>query len=116
MRSYWVGVASRDHVRAAVRGGFAQLNHGKEAPIRRLTPGDRILYYSPRVRMREGKPVQAFTAIGEVLEGEPHQVSQSEEFARSVGTFDISTRMKRRSPPSSSTSPFPVGWRPGDRC
>ena len=80
MRSFWVGVASREHVLAAVRGGFCQLNHGKEAPLKRLRPGDRLLYYSPRDQMRGGETVQAFTAIGEVLEGEPRQVCQSEGF------------------------------------
>ena len=91
MTRYWVGVASRDHVLAAVRGGFCQLNHGKEAPMRRLAPGDRILYYSPRAEMRAGEPLQAFTAVGEVLPGEPYQVTQSERFRpfrRDVRYFD----------------------------
>ena len=91
MTLYWVGVASRDHVVPAVRGGFCQLNHGKEAPMKRLSPGDRILYYSPRAEMRAGQPLQAFTAIGEVLAGDPYQVKQSERFRpfrRDVRYFD----------------------------
>ena len=91
MTLYWVGVASRDHVVPAVRGGFCQLNHGKEAPMKRLSPGDRILYYSPRTEMRAGQPLQAFTAIGEVLAGDPYQVKQSERFRpfrRDVRYFD----------------------------
>ena len=80
MRQYWVGVASREHVLAAVRGGFAQLNHGKEAPLRQLRPGDRLLYYSPRDQMRSGDPVQAFTAIGEVIDRKPYQVFVSDGF------------------------------------
>ena len=91
MTLFWVGVASRDHVLPAVRGGFCQLNHGKEAPMRRLSPGDRILYYSPRTEMRAGQPLQAFTAIGEVLAGEPYQVKQSgrfQPFRRDVRYFD----------------------------
>jgi hypothetical protein len=71
MTAYWIGVASRDHVRTGMAGGFCQLCHGKAAPLRRLKPGDRIIYYSPRERMREGEPLQAFTAIGEVGKGEP---------------------------------------------
>jgi EVE domain len=73
MTAYWIGVASRDHVRTGVAGGFCQLCHGKAAPLRRLKAGDRIVYYSPRERMRDGGPLQAFTAIGEVAEGEPEQ-------------------------------------------
>ena len=91
MTHYWVGVASKDHVLIAVRGGFCQLSHGKKAPVKRLVPGDRILYYSPRTGMRAGEPLQAFTAIGEVLAGEPYQVEQSERFKpfrRDVRYFD----------------------------
>jgi hypothetical protein len=69
--AYWIGVASRDHVRGGAAGGFCQLCHGKAWPVRRLRTGDRIIYYSPRERMRDGEPVQAFTAIGEIAEGEP---------------------------------------------
>ena len=71
MTQYWIGVASRDHVKLGVAGGFCQLSHGKAAPLKRLEAGDRIVYYSPRERMSEGEPVQAFTAIGEILAGEP---------------------------------------------
>ena len=91
MTRYWVGVVSRNHVQAAVRGGFCQLNHGKEVPMKRLAPGDRILYYSPRTDMQGGEPLQAFTAVGEVLEGEPYQVKQTERFQpfrRDVRYFD----------------------------
>jgi hypothetical protein len=69
---YWIGVASRDHVRRGVAGGFCQLNHGKAGPIRRLKPGDWIVYYSPRETMASGEPVQAFTAIGKIRPGEPY--------------------------------------------
>jgi hypothetical protein len=71
MTKYWIGVASRDHVRIGAAGGFCQLCHGKAAPLRRLKVGDRIIYYSPGERMPSGAPVQAFTAIGEVAAGEP---------------------------------------------
>ena len=70
MTRYWLGVASRDHVKKGAAGGFCQLCHGKSAPLRRLEPGDRIVYYSPRERMGEGEPVQGFTAIGVVEEGD----------------------------------------------
>jgi hypothetical protein len=69
---YWIGVASREHVLRGVAGGFCQLNHGKAGPIRRLKPGDWIVYYSPRETMGSGEPVQAFTAIGKIRPGEPY--------------------------------------------
>jgi hypothetical protein len=70
---YWIGVASRDHVMKGVAGGFCQLSHGKAAPVRRLSPGDWLAYYSPREKMDEGAPVQAFTAIGRIKPGEPYE-------------------------------------------
>ena len=76
----WVGVASREHVAVAVAGGFCQLSHGKEAPLRRMTPGDHILHYAPRDRMRAGEIVQAFVAIGTVEAGEPYQVEVTDSF------------------------------------
>ena len=44
-RGYWIGVASRDHVRTGVTGGFCQFGHGKQQPVKRLAPGDLIVYY-----------------------------------------------------------------------
>jgi hypothetical protein len=76
----WIGVASREHVRAAVAGGFCQLCHGKAAALRRLQSGDRIIYYSPREAMGKGQPVQAFTAIGEVSTDAPQQADQEKGF------------------------------------
>ena len=69
---FWIGVASRDHVLYGVAGGFCQLGHGKAAPIRRLAPGDWIVYYSPRTAHPDGDPLQAFTAIGRVMAGGPY--------------------------------------------
>ena len=80
MTSYWIGVASRDHVMRGVEGGFCQLSHGKSSPVERLKPGDRIVYYSPREQMGEGEPVQAFTAIGEVLPGEAYRADMGGGF------------------------------------
>lgn len=70
MTKYWIGVASRDHAKMGAVHGFCQLGHGKAAPLRRLSPGDRIIYYSSREHLRDGAPVQAFTAIGIVEPGE----------------------------------------------
>lgn len=76
---YWIGVVSASHVNLAIEGGFAQLCHGKAAPLRKMSPGDWLIYYSPRTDMSKGKPVQAFTAIGQVTDNDTykHQVSES---------------------------------------
>lgn len=52
----WVVVASRDHVRAAVAGGFMQANHGHAAPLRRTRPGDGVVLSFLRDPRRWGAP------------------------------------------------------------
>lgn len=79
-QSYWIGVASHDHVRSAVKGGFSQVSHGKEALLRRMKTGDIIIYYSPRESMDSGAALQSFTAAGRILDDVPYQVEQSANF------------------------------------
>ena len=45
----WIGVASRDHVKVAIKGGFAQAGHGKMAPVKRMKRGDHILHFKKRM-------------------------------------------------------------------
>lgn len=75
--NYWIGVVSRSHVLRGVAGGFAQMNHGKAAPLRRMKAGDGLVYYSPREAYPEGAPLQAFTALGVIRTGEvyPHDMT-----------------------------------------
>lgn len=63
---YWIGVVSQSHVMRGVAGGFAQVCHGKAAPLRRMNVGDWFVYYSPKTDLNEGEPLQMFTAIGKV--------------------------------------------------
>ncbi|HEU4407442.1 MAG TPA: EVE domain-containing protein [Polyangiaceae bacterium] len=65
----WVGVVSYEHVRRGVAGGFAQLCHGRRAPLARMNEGDWLVYYSPRVSLGGGDALRAFTAIGRVRGG-----------------------------------------------
>jgi len=74
-RSYWIGVASKDHVDYAVAGGFTQLNHGKAAPLERMRAGDGFVFYSPRAAYPGGEVLQAFTAIGRVRNGIVYQAT-----------------------------------------
>ena len=50
-----------------------QVGHGKAAPLRRMRPADRIVYYSPLAEFGGARKLQAFTAIGVVKTGEPYQ-------------------------------------------
>ena len=80
MVKYWVGVASRDHAKIGEAGGFCQLGHGKHTPVKRLAPGDGIIYYAPREKLGEGEPVQAFVTIGRIRPGEAYLATQSQMF------------------------------------
>lgn len=77
---YWIGVASREHVRVGVRGGFAQFSHGKPAPAKRLSKGDWVIYYSGKEKYGQPQPCQRFTAIGQVTDTAPVQVEQRPGF------------------------------------
>jgi hypothetical protein len=80
-RTYWIGSAAREHVHRGIAGGFCQLGHGKHAPVKRLKPGDLIVYYSPRETLDpKSAAVQAFTALGEVANREPYLVQMTAEF------------------------------------
>lgn len=76
----WVAVACAEHVRRGRREGFMQVCHGKAAPLRRLRPGDRVAYYSPTVHLGQGDRLQAFTALGTVLPGEPYEIDMGGGF------------------------------------
>ena len=76
---YWVNTISHSHVQDGVSGGFTQVDHGNDSRLKRLSRGDRVLFYSPRAEHRAGEPVQRFTAIGEVLDEAPYQVVVSPE-------------------------------------
>jgi hypothetical protein len=82
----WIAVACAQHVRIGRSHGFMQVCHGKAAPLRRLSPGDRVAYYSPTESLRGKDRLQAFTAIGVVAPGVPCQADMSgvRTFRRSV--------------------------------
>ena len=69
---HWIGTVSREHVLIGVAGGFAMMNHGKLAPLKRLSPGDGLIYYSPKDAWPDGAPLKAFTAIGTVGDLPPY--------------------------------------------
>lgn len=63
---YWIGVASQSHVERGIAEGFAQVCHGKAAPLRRMSVNDWLVYYSPKKEMTDGQTLQMFTALGKV--------------------------------------------------
>jgi len=79
-RNYWIGVMARDHAAAGVAGGFMQVTQGKAAPLERMHAGDGFAFYSPRTVHPDGPPLQAFTAIGRVRDGNIWQTEVFEGF------------------------------------
>src|SRR5271154_758013 len=85
MSACWIAVASAEHVRRGRSEGFMQVSHGKAAPLKRIKPGDRVVYYSPTVALG-GKSLggkdklQAFTAIGTVKDREPYVFDMGKGF------------------------------------
>ena len=75
---YWIIVATRDHVLEAARGGFVQAEHGKASLLRRMKPGDWVIYYSPRLEFDKSDKCQRFTAIARVAEGPIYQQDMGE--------------------------------------
>lgn len=76
----WLAVASAGHVRLGRAGGFMQVCHGKRAPLARIQPGDRVVYYSPSEAFRGSDKLQSFTAIGRVAPGVPYEVDMGGGF------------------------------------
>ena len=66
---FWINTVSYEHVKAGVDGGFTQADHGLAKNLRRLAPGDWVVFYSPRTLFRSGEILQQFTAIARVKEG-----------------------------------------------
>ena len=91
MSANWVAVASAEHVRHGREHGFMQVCHGKAAPLRRIHPGDRVVYYSPCVAFRGKDKLQSLTAIGVVQVGEPYEFDMGgcfRPFRRNVAWFE----------------------------
>lgn len=80
MTRYWIGVASREHVQRGVKGGFAQVCHGKMATLKSMKEGDWMIYYSPTHTFGGKDPCRSFTAIGKVQAGEPYLFEMSKDF------------------------------------
>jgi EVE domain len=86
MTRNWLAVASAEHVEIGRDAGFMQVRHGDALPLRRIQPGDRIVYYSPSNcyspshALRGKDRLQAFTAIGTVKHGNPYQADTGSGF------------------------------------
>lgn len=80
MTRYWIGVASHEHVQRAIKGGFAQVCHGKMGTLKYMSEGDWLIYYSPTCSFGGKDICRCFTAIGTIDKGEPYTFEMSKNF------------------------------------
>jgi hypothetical protein len=66
----YLGVAHKAQVEMARAAGVVAFSHGREAAVRSLRPGDRVVYYAPKTDF-DGEPLQAFVALAEVTGAAP---------------------------------------------
>jgi len=88
---YWIAVISKDHVQKGKEWKILQVCHGKQAPLKRLTKEDFVVFYSSKVSLKDKKPYQKFTAIAKVADDIIYQIEQFkgfEPFRRKVMFLD----------------------------
>ena len=77
---YWINCVAKNHVLAGVEGGYTQAAHGKAEPLRQLSSGDAMVFYSEGTLFRAGERLQAFTAVGLIAGKEPFQTKVTAKF------------------------------------
>jgi hypothetical protein len=77
---FWINTISKDHVEKGVAGSFTQANHGANHTLKRLSTGDILIFYSPRLSIaKTSQMCQKFTALG-IVDSELYKVILSETF------------------------------------
>jgi hypothetical protein len=79
-QKFFIGAVSREHTKRGESGGFMQVCHGKQAPLKRMQKGDWIIFYSSKISMQGEEKCQAFTAIGQACDADVYAFEMSPEF------------------------------------
>jgi hypothetical protein len=104
---YWVGVMAKDQVTEAIQKGYCEFCNGSKIPFKNVHPNSWFIYYSPGTKplqlLREegsdkGEVVRAFTAIGQVLPGDPYSID--------LGNDNIVYRRRARYVSNTTDAPF----------
>jgi hypothetical protein len=77
---YWIATVSKNHALKGAAGGFIQVCHGKQSPLKRMNKGDLLLLYSSKIKMEGSEKCQKFTAIGKVVDDAVYQFEMTEHF------------------------------------
>lgn len=79
-QKFWIGTVSKEHVERGKQGGFIQVCHGKEGPLKRMRGNDIFIYYSPNIKYGEKIPYQCFSAIGVINDKPAYQFEMTSDF------------------------------------
>ncbi len=77
---FWVVVTSRDHALDGATGGVVQVNHGKNGPLRRMSAGDKVLFYAGKEVYGQAKLCQRFVALAILTDDAISQYEMSANF------------------------------------
>ena len=66
----WLAIVSAEHAARGRAGGFLQVCHGKQAPLRQVKPGDGVAIYAPTHAFGGKDKCQSFVSLG-VVRDEP---------------------------------------------
>ena len=77
---FWIAVASAEHARHGRDIGIMQIGHGKGPPLRRLSPGDGIVYYAPATKLGGKDALQSFVSIGHTKDDRIYQADMGGGF------------------------------------
>jgi hypothetical protein len=47
--NYWISVACLNHINRGIEKGLFGVGHGKIEPLQRMQPGDKIVFYAPKI-------------------------------------------------------------------
>lgn len=63
-----------------LKAALPRRGHGRKDLISKPSKGDWIVYYSSKDKLKSGKPLQKFTAIGKIIDSEPYQPDTNNDF------------------------------------
>lgn len=77
---FWVVVTSRDHALDGATAGVVQVNHGKNGPLKRMSAGDKILFYAGKEVYGQKEVCQRFVALAVLSDDNIFQYEVSANF------------------------------------
>lgn len=77
---FWVVVTSRDHALDGAKAGIVQVNHGKNAPLKRMAAGDKVLYYASKMIIGQKELCQRFVALATLADDDIFQHEMTQTF------------------------------------